>query len=187
MLNLNLLKRRRVEIAQLIFWPLFIYLFVLLRIEVSPITALGGIAGLALTSVGLLIRSLSAGFISKNRALAATGLYALTRNPLYFGSFLMLLGINLIIWHWLFALVTIALFALTYIPTISGEEKHLAKTFPEDWPRFKAQTPRFFPAFWRLRAYTEIEWSLSQWKRNREYNALIVFAVLVLGWLWYTA
>ena len=186
MASKNVFKRRRVELAQVTSWALIIYLFFYQRIEIAAPTELKGMLGLALVILGILVRALSAGYLSKNRALASSGLYALTRNPLYFGSFLMLVGVNIIIWNELFAAVTIALFALTYVPTILGEEKHLAKVFPDSWDAFKAQTPRFFPAFWRLRAYAEIEWSVAQWKKNREYNAILAFVALFLCWLWYS-
>lgn len=184
---INLLKRRRVALARITFIPFFAYLFFYERVEIATPYDLKGWLGLAFVLLGVLVRLLSAGFLSKNKSLASTGLYALTRNPLYFGSFLVLLGINVIIWHWMFAAVTVALFLITYVPTILGEEKHLESTFPESWHVFKEQTPRFFPAFWRLRGYREITWSFKQWKRNREYNALISLMVLVLCWIWYTA
>lgn len=185
MFNPKMLKRYRVRSAQIIFWSLCLYLFVIDPIRIDPLLEPRGIVGIVLATLGVLIRSLSAGFISKNQALASTGLYALTRNPLYFGSFTLLVGINLIIWHPLFAVVTFALFALTYIPTIMSEEKYLSQAFADSWPTFKQNTPRFFPAFWRLRAYSEISWSFAQWKRNHEFNAVITYVVLLALAFWY--
>ena len=42
---------------------------------------------------GMSFRAWSAGYISKNRELATKGPYELTRNPLYFGNFLLGMGI----------------------------------------------------------------------------------------------
>lgn len=179
MLAKNPLGKFRVKFAQVIFWTLFAYCFIIEPITIAPLCEPRGLIGSAIALLGVLIRSLSAGYISKNAYLASQGLYALSRNPLYFGSFVILVGLNVVIWNVLFAAVTFALFAITYIPTILGEERSLAEQFPEQWPAFKQGTPRFFPAIWRLSAYKEIRWDIKQWKRNHEYNAVItVIAVL---------
>ena len=73
--------------------------------------------GLPVAIVGLLIRGWAAGHIVKNEQLATTGPYAHTRNPLYFGSFLLAAGFALAA-HWSLLLVVIALFVLVYGPTI---------------------------------------------------------------------
>lgn len=179
MLTAHFFGNIRVRTAQIVFWLLFAYCFIIAPIDISPLTEPRGLIGSGVALLGVLIRSLSAGYISKNAFLASRGLYALTRNPLYFGSFGIFVGINIVIWNPLFAAVTIALFLITYIPTILTEERGLAFAFPEEWPVFKRQTPRFFPAFWRLHAYTEIRWSLQQWLRNREYRAVVTVMVVL--------
>jgi protein-S-isoprenylcysteine O-methyltransferase Ste14 len=179
MLPANPLGKYRVKFAQVIFWLLFIYCFIIEPITIAPLTECRGLVGSGVALFGVFIRSLSAGYISKNAYLASRGLYALTRNPLYFGSFVILVGLNIVIWNLLFAAVTFALFAITYIPTILGEEKSLSVQFAEQWAEFVKGTPRFFPAFWRLSAYREIGWDFNQWKRNHEYNAVLtVLAIL---------
>lgn len=185
MLKQNYLGKLRVRFAQLIFWSLFTYCFIIAPIAIAPLTETLGLVGGAIALLGTLIRSLSAGYISKNAYLASRGLYALTRNPLYFGSFVILLGFNVVIWNPLFAAVSFALFAITYVPTILGEERSLAIQFPGEWERFKQETPRFFPAIWRLRAYGEIQWSMQQWKRNHEYNAVLAVVVVLALLQWY--
>jgi protein-S-isoprenylcysteine O-methyltransferase Ste14 len=180
MINTNLFGKNRVKAAQIIFWSMFAYCFIIEPITIAPLTETRGVIGSVIALLGTLIRSLSAGYISKNAFLASSGLYALTRNPLYFGSFVILVGLNIVIWNPLFAGVTFLLFAITYIPTILGEERSLASQFGEQWLTFKKSTPRFFPAFWRLRAYSEIAWDINLWKKNREYRAVLtVVAVLI--------
>lgn len=187
MLAKNPLGKFRVKFAQVIFWALFAYCFIIDPITVAPLNETRGLLGSAVALFGVLIRSLSAGYISKNAYLASRGLYALTRNPLYFGSFVILLGLNIVIWDLLFASVTFALFAITYIPTILGEERSLAVQFPDQWPAFKQGTPRFFPAFWRIGAYREIHWEFQQWKRNHEYNAVLTVVAIIAALVWYSS
>src|ERR1700756_3353774 len=50
------------------------------------------LAGFAIALVGIVVRALASGHIRKNAALATTGPYAYTRNPLYLGSIIIALG-----------------------------------------------------------------------------------------------
>ena len=55
----------------------------------TPLTlAVGG----AIALIGVVVRAWASGHISKNERLATSGPYAHTRNPLYFGSFLIAAG-----------------------------------------------------------------------------------------------
>ena len=76
--------------------------------------------GLPVAFIGLLIRAWAAGHIVKGEQLTTTGPYAHTRNPLYFGSFMIAAGFALAS-HWSLLLVVIALFAFIYGPTIEQE------------------------------------------------------------------
>ena len=179
MINHTFFSRIRVRVAQFTFLLLLLY-FMATPVAVSPLTTTKGAIGALIMLFGTLIRSLSAGAIHKNRFLASTGLYALTRNPLYLGSFILLVGLNTIVWDILFAIVTFTVFILTYLPTIRQEEEELAAAFPNHWAEFKRTTPRFFPAVWRLSAYTDIRWDYTQWRRNREYQTLITVVGLLI-------
>src|SRR5882672_12080639 len=49
--------------------------------------------GATITVLGLLLRGWAAGHLAKNQRLATGGPYALTRNPLYFGTLLVAAGL----------------------------------------------------------------------------------------------
>ena len=51
------------------------------------------LVGLPVALIGALFRALAAGIIKKDSTLATTGVYALTRNPLYLGTLLVALGL----------------------------------------------------------------------------------------------
>ena len=76
--------------------------------------------GLPVAFAGLLIRAWAAGHIVKDAKLTTTGPYAHTRNPLYFGSFMIAAGFALTA-HWSLLLLVIALFAFIYGPSIEQE------------------------------------------------------------------
>ena len=98
----------------------------------TPLTlAVGG----ALALIGLAVRAGAAGHIVKNDRLATTGPYAHTRNPLYFGSFLIAAGFAVAA-HWSLLLVVVAFFALVYGPTIDKERAKISAMFvPDDETR----------------------------------------------------
>lgn len=81
------------------------------------------------------------------RSLNTDGLYSLTRNPLYFGNFLMLLGI--IIWvHdiWLLTIFLLA-FYLHYERIILTEESFLIEKFGDEYREWANRVPAFWPRF----------------------------------------
>ena len=147
----------------------------------SPITlAVGG--GLAL--VGLLIRAWAAGHIVKNDRLATTGPYAHTRNPLYFGSFLIAAGFAVAA-HWSLLLIVIAFFALVYGPTIQKERSKISARFPDAYARWEQNVPPFVPrpTPWRDPMAAESErFSPSLYMRHGEWRAGLGF-ILALVWL----
>src|SRR3954463_3409294 len=83
-----------------------------------PLTlGLGGLVAL----LGLALRAWAAGHIRKNAALAISGPYAHTRNPLYLGSFLLGLGFPIASSRWPLGLLFAALFLGIYLPVMRVE------------------------------------------------------------------
>jgi protein-S-isoprenylcysteine O-methyltransferase Ste14 len=102
---------------------------------------IGGVFTLA----GALIRIWAAGHIEKRVRLTRSGPYAYTRNPLYFGSFFMALGVILAgQGYWL--LPFFALFFIgVYFPVMRAEEHDLERTYGADFIEYVRLTPLFFP------------------------------------------
>ena len=86
--------------------------------------------GALLVVPGLLIRALASGHVRKNEALATSGPYAHTRNPLYLGSLLLGLGFAVAARSWWVGLVLLVMFFAIYLPVIRGEEEFLRAKFP---------------------------------------------------------
>jgi protein-S-isoprenylcysteine O-methyltransferase Ste14 len=124
---------------------------------------------------GLLIRALASGHVRKNEALATTGPYAYTRNPLYLGSLVMGLGFAAAARSWWVGVALVVMFVAIYLPVIRDEEKFLREKFPE-FEEYARRVPRMWPRLARaLRTSDEgtsgFSWAL-YWK-HREYNALL--------------
>lgn len=155
---------------------------VLLLAEPTRISIL---VGLPVALIGALFRALAAGVIKKDSTLATSGVYALTRNPLYFGSSLMAAGFAIMSANEIAAALIIFPFGLIYPAVMLKEEEHLARLFPAEYKAYKARVPRFFPrpAFGIAGAF-----SLSQYLSNREYNTALGLAgalgILCLKSLW---
>ena len=80
---------------------------------------------------GLLVRALASGHVQKNEALATSGPYAYTRNPLYLGSLLIGVGFAIAARSWWVGVVLVVMFFAIYLPVIRGEEAYLRQRFPE--------------------------------------------------------
>lgn len=144
--------------------------------------ALGG----AIALVGVLIRGWAAGHIVKNQRLATTGPYAHTRNPLYFGSFLIAVGFALAA-HWSLLIAVAALFLLIYRPTIERERENISGRFPQAYPVWEANVPAFVPRItpWRGGEGASAEadqksFSFALYLRHGEWKALLVYSLAVL-------
>ena len=144
----------------------------------KPLTlAIGG----AVALLGLALRAWSAGHIRKNDALATSGPYAHTRNPLYFGSFLLGLGFTIASGRWWLGLLFAALFLGIYLPVMRVEATTLAKLFGEGYEAYARAVPLFFPRPFPYRdeKTRDVKFDASLYMRYREYQAAIG---LVVAW-----
>src|SRR6476646_2220578 len=107
----------------------------------TPLTL---VVGGSLALIGLAVRGWAAGHIVKNDRLATTGPYAHTRNPLYFGSFLLAAGLAIAV-HWGLLLLVIAFWVLIYAPTMERERKNIHARFPDTFPEWERNVPAFVP------------------------------------------
>jgi len=138
--------------------------------------------GAVLFIPGLVIRALASGHVRKNEALATSGPYAYTRNPLYLGSLLIGIGFALAARSWWVGVVLIAMFFAIYVPVIRSEEAFLRERFPEFEAYAKAvprMIPRITPAF-RDQAGAG-GFSISLYLKHREYNALLGSLAMTAG------
>lgn len=151
--------------------------------------AFGAIAIVA----GLLIRALASGHVRKNEALATSGPYAYTRNPLYLGSLLIGIGFAVAARSWWVGVVLVVMFFAIYLPVIRDEESFLRQKFPE-FEEYARRVPRMLPRIVPARLDADGGgFSFELYLKHREYNALIgalamtaaliAKMILLRGWL----
>ena len=141
--------------------------------------------GLPVAALGGVFRALAAGVIKKDSFIATSGVYSLTRNPLYFGSSLLASGFAIMSWSDLAAILLLFPFVVIYPTVILREEAHLERLFPNEFRAYCSKVPRFFP---RLTLGFHRSFSLDLYLYNREYNTVLglagALAVLALKhWL----
>jgi protein-S-isoprenylcysteine O-methyltransferase Ste14 len=173
------------EVAKRLRLPLGFILGIsyLLFARPTPLTlSVGGVIAL----IGVVIRAWASGHISKNERLATSGPYAHTRNPLYFGSFLIAAGFA-VAWHWEFLLLVVAFFALIYAPTMGRERANIAGRFPDEYELYAANVPVFVPrpTPWSATHPEEDErFSFSLYMKHGEWKAGLTY-LFVMVWLIY--
>src|SRR5262245_57848190 len=130
----------------------------------STPTGISILAGLPFALIGIASRAFAAGVIKKDSTLATTGIYGLTRNPLYLGSALLAIGFAIMSADEIAASILAIPFVLIYPRVILREEDHLERLFPNEFRKYKAAVPRFFP---RLTLHPNINFSFNQYMDNR--------------------
>lgn len=140
------------------------------------------VAGMGIAAAGEAFRLWASGYLEKNASLAMGGPYALTRNPLYFGSLGVGLGFVLATGRPELALLLGLLYVAIYIPVMRREAARLREAFPETYPKYEATVPLFVP---RLGSSPAARGGF-EWKRvsrNREHVTVlgVVAVATILG------
>ena len=139
--------------------------------------------GTIVALLGLIVRAAAAGYLRKDRELAVTGPYALTRNPLYLGSAILAAGFVVASHSWIAGLLVSLYFGIFYYAVMRNEEEDLRMRFGQDFNAYATRVPLFFPnpfASGKPQSATnsgtnaEVNggFSWAQYRRNREYRAL---------------
>lgn len=153
----------------------------------SAPTARSIATGAIVVALGLVIRGSASGHLRKYEELATTGPYAWTRNPLYLGSGFLAAGFAIAGYSWWAGFFVIAYFAIFYCAVMRNEEEDLRRRYGASFDQYAARVPLFFP---RIEprdepsaARDERPFSWPQYRRNREYKAL-VGSIAGLGIVW---
>jgi len=173
-----LIAKYRIWISRVI-GAVFIALIVLTGSRLT-----GTLTGALLIFVGVLLVGLSmagrlwcslyiAGY--KNRQLIRSGPYSMTRNPLYFFSFLGFTGIGMATQSLTIGIGTAALFLLFYPYVIRYEESFLRQEFGAEFDDYLRTTPRFWPKPGLLREPER--WQVNPRSFRREVGDVLGFTL----------
>ena len=144
--------------------------------------------GSLIALIGVAIRAVASGHISKNSELTTSGPYAYTRNPLYLGSAILALGAGIAAHSWISAAILFVYFALVYFIVMRREEKELQLRHGAAFEEYARAVPLFIPHLTAAKVpqASAGSFTLAQYKKNHEWQAalgyLFLLAVLLLIW-----
>lgn len=136
-------------------------------------------SGIVIALLGLLVRGAAAGHLRRAKALADTGPYARTRNPLYFGSALLAAGFVVASHSLIAAVVLTAYFAVFYPVVMRREEADLRLNYGVAFDEYARRVPLFWPRLGSRGAEGKTQFSFAQYVHNREYKAAIGVAIIL--------
>jgi protein-S-isoprenylcysteine O-methyltransferase Ste14 len=153
-------------------------------------TPLGVTVGFVIAALGEAVRFWAAGHLLKTKELITSGPYRYTRNPLYFGRFLIFTGLCIMAQmpygaNWVVLVFGYAVFFGYYMPRKERvEPARLKAEHGAPFERYFAAVPALFPT---LRPYDQPSaggWSSDRMLRNREHwmviGILVISAVLLV-------
>lgn len=115
------------------------------------------IIGIAVSLNGQILRALTIGLVYIKRGgkkkqvyakkLVQSGIFSHSRNPLYLGNFLILLGVGIVANSWLFIMLGIPFFLFVYLAIILAEEDYLGEKFGQEFKDYCKQVNRIIPKF----------------------------------------
>lgn len=143
------------------------------------------IIGLVFIIIGESIRIISSACIIKNKELSVNGAYAVCRNPLYLGTFLIILGVmiqissshiaeTVLLW-----ILVLSVMSYVYYHTIKSEEKFLEEKFQDKFKEYVRTVPCLIPKISCLKEIFKPEnYDYSAFKKNKEYRG--IFGVIII-------
>jgi len=110
--------------------------------------------------------------------LITDGPYAFVRNPIYLGSFVLGLGmVGLLGDPWLLA-PHLLVFGVFFCMIVPAEEQFLARTFGEEYERFRKAVPKLFPMLrpWRDRRRSKAQWRAARGEAFIALSLVVIYA-----------
>lgn len=141
--------------AFMIITALLVYKFPRIYMEGNITRSACDVVGFVVIIIGVLLRMSARGYkkFSSNQGcqLVTGGPYSCVRNPMYLGTFLIVIGFMCSLYPlWLIVVFT-AVFYLRFIIQICKEEQLLKKLFGQKYENYCARVPRFIPTYNSLR------------------------------------
>lgn len=131
--------------------------------------------------LGMVIRGWASGHLQKNETVTTSGPYAYTRNPLYLGSLLLVIGFAITGRTLWLALVLLAGFFLFYLPAVKAEAEWLEAKFGVSYREYATRVPLLLPRLTAAKARgSEESFRWARYRCNRADRTLIGFILAIL-------
>ena len=136
--------------------------------------------GLTLSIVGEALQVWCFAALHKKKELAANGPYAVVRNPMYLGRYLLILGAITITGRPFLMILFTIVYYFYMANRVDREEKVLEEIFKDDYRKYCRQVPRFLP-LWHDSKKTNLRFF--KWKLFFENNAHLNLLAMSIGYL----
>jgi protein-S-isoprenylcysteine O-methyltransferase Ste14 len=145
-------------------------------------------AGVVAAALGEAVRVWAAGHLYKNERVVTSGPYAYVKNPLYLGTFLIMVGLCMMASNYILLALGVAVFVGYYAPFKQRRESdRLRERFGDAWVRYDREVPAYVPRLTPYPGREDKPWQWDAFIRNDEHGTLmaVVLGIAVLGWkLW---
>jgi protein-S-isoprenylcysteine O-methyltransferase Ste14 len=156
------------------------FVFGVLVLVLAQPTGQSLVVGMSIAACGEALRIWAAGHLHKAREVTASGPYRWSAHPLYVGSSVMGLGLAIACASWLVAVLIAVYLVATLTAAIKSEEAFLRRTFGDQYDLYRSGVAaRRQEARGSARSF-----ALAQAMANREYRAVIGFAIALLLLVW---
>lgn len=174
-------RRRRTSQVFFVIWALAALFTMPAALGTKGYAALE-LLGFALLVIAALGRMWCTVYIGgrKNRELCIAGPYRACRNPLYFFSFLGVVGACLALQNLTILLVTTPVFLLYYHQVIGAEEQRLGASFGQAYVDYCHDVPRFWPRWVDPRDQGELHVSARHFMRGLSEVFWFLIAIVVI-------
>lgn len=146
------------------------------------------VVGVAIVVLGEGIRIWAAGHLYKNERVVTSGPYAYVKNPLYLGTFLIMVGLCVMASNYVVLAVGIGVFVAYYAPFKQRRESdRLRERFGDAWVRYDHDVPSYVPRLMPYPAREVKPWQWAAFIRNDEHGTVlaVLLGIGLLAWrLW---
>jgi protein-S-isoprenylcysteine O-methyltransferase Ste14 len=133
-----------IGLVLLLHLPWYLSLIYPVGIFIGAILIIVGVIIIYYGIKGLRLRYSRDSYKKLGEGLVTTGIYAYTRNPMYFGAIIMILGWFLV-FPFTFIFISTFLFLVLFYITAKSEEKQLIQTYGKTYLKYKSKVPLFIP------------------------------------------
>jgi protein-S-isoprenylcysteine O-methyltransferase Ste14 len=140
--------------------------------------------GLVLVVAGEALRVWAAGHLKKTKEVTTTGPYAYVKNPLYLGTFLIMVGFCFMAANFWLLAAGIGIFLIYYAPFKKKREgDRLREHFGPAWDAYDQAVPDYIPRLTPYEQRGQRQWAAEQFAENSEGPTLVmvVLGVVVLA------
>ena len=146
------------------------------------------ILGIILVLSGFLLRIAARGYKEEKscggKSMVTDGPYHLMKNPMYFGTLLIGVGIIFVLFELWTILIFLIIYCLIYVPQVKKEEKVMLERFGDQYRNYCKVTPKYFPNIHYLLNFKEYLSLKFSWIRKEIFSFIATISAVLAIEVW---